>query len=207
MLARARAFWIPTSDAAFRSSEQQLLASVRSPHVVSEVAIGSQQHIHTLEVSGSGGGHGADRPPLVLCHGFGLGIGAWAANYDALVRGFSRVFAIDWLGCGLSSRPAFGCRSREQAEAFFVDSLEQWRRAQGLDKMLLCGHSFGGYMAACYAMQHPDRVAHLVLVSPVGVPERPPSHAQPQWPLWVRTILAGVRFLWTLGVTPQVRGF
>lgn len=41
--------------------------------------------------------------------------------------------------CSAAGRPSFKARSTEEAEAFFVDSLDAWRREQGLDKMVLMG--------------------------------------------------------------------
>ena len=38
---------------------------------------------------------------------------------------------VDWLGCGLSSRPKFTASSLLETEAFFVDSLEAWRESMG----------------------------------------------------------------------------
>ena len=124
-------------------------------------------------------------PPLVLLHGFGAGIGLWYGNLDALSSlpaadaatassppsspgspGSTDLYALDLLGCGRSSRPSFTARSTEQAEAFFVDSLDRWRAANGIDTMCLAGHSFGGYMAAAYAMRFPHRVSRLILLSP-----------------------------------------
>lgn len=49
-----------------------------------------------------------------------------------------RVYAVDWLGTGLSGRPSYQARTRQEAEAFFLDSLEQWRKSVGMEgKMIL----------------------------------------------------------------------
>ncbi|KAL6937351.1 hypothetical protein ACO0RG_003856 [Hanseniaspora osmophila] len=57
----------------------------------------------------------------------------------------------------------------ENAENFFLDSLESWRIKKNLDNFTLIGHSLGGYLSCCYALKYPERVNKLVLVSPVGV--------------------------------------
>lgn len=40
-----------------------------------------------------------------------------------------------------------------ETESWFVDSLEEWRRAKKLDRFILLGHSLGGYVAARYALK------------------------------------------------------
>jgi pimeloyl-ACP methyl ester carboxylesterase len=40
-----------------------------------------------------------------------------------------------------------------EAEAWFVDSLEAWRKAKKLENFILLGHSLGGYVAAKYALK------------------------------------------------------
>ena len=85
----------------------------------------------------------------------GAGIGLWALNYDELAK-HRPVYAIDLLGFGRSSRPKFKS-SPEEVEEEYVDSLEQWRHQVGLDKFILLGHSFGGYIVAAYALRHPER--------------------------------------------------
>ena len=66
-------------------------------------------------------------------------------------------------------RPAFTANDRLSAENFFITALDKWRETMGLEKVILMGHSMGGYLAATYALQHPERVQHLVLVCPAGV--------------------------------------
>ncbi|ODQ77776.1 hypothetical protein BABINDRAFT_168739 [Babjeviella inositovora NRRL Y-12698] len=54
-------------------------------------------------------------------------------------------------------------------ENYYVESLELWRKQQKLESFVLFGHSYGGYMASCYAHKYPNRIEKLVLLSPVGV--------------------------------------
>lgn len=127
---------------------------------------------------------------LVMLHGYGAGLGLFFSNYERLgtAPGY-KLFSLDLLGMGRSSRPHFHVRSKapveervHQAEAFFLDALEEWRERQGIEKFTLCAHSLGGYLATVYAMEHPERVEQLILVSPVGVPENPnlPQDSEPE---------------------------
>jgi len=94
-----------------------------------------------------------------------------------------RTFFLDWLGMGLSSRPAPALLNSPssasvparvaRAEHFFLSSLESWRESVGVEKMVLVGHSLGGYLASAYAVRYPHRVSGLVLVSPAGIPHGP----------------------------------
>ena len=40
-----------------------------------------------------------------------------------------------------------------ETEAWFIDSFEEWRKAKNLGSFILLGHSFGGYVAAKYALK------------------------------------------------------
>lgn len=41
-----------------------------------------------------------------------------------------------------------------QAEDFFLESLEAWREAQGIEVMTLIGHSLGGYLSLAFALKY-----------------------------------------------------
>jgi abhydrolase domain-containing protein 5 len=60
-------------------------------------------------------------------------------------------------------------KNREEAEDFFLDSLAAWRKEMKMPKMILMGHSLGGYLAATYALRYPEDVEHLILVCPAGM--------------------------------------
>jgi cardiolipin-specific phospholipase len=119
-------------------------------------------------------------PPLVLLHGYMNGAGYFYRNFTGLARSFPQLYALDLLGWGLSSRPPWPAPRSAMigvdpdpiaaSERFFVDSLEAWRQAEQIDKMILAGHSLGGYLAVAYAERYPHRVDQLVLLSPAGVP-------------------------------------
>ena len=120
-----------------------------------------------------------------MLHGYGAGLGFFFQNFPALGKWAGRrgtsVYAVDWLGMGRSARVPFHVRAKREdvdgrvaeAEAFFVDSLEQWRVKMGLETMTLVGHSLGGYLSVAYALRHPSRVNKLILISPAGVPRGP----------------------------------
>ena len=64
----------------------------------------------------------------------------------------------------------------------FTGSLQERLRAlemicTGLEQLVMIGSSFGGLMATCFAIAHPDRVQRLLLLAPaLNFPEySPPS--------------------------------
>lgn len=117
---------------------------------------------------------------LVMLHGYGAGLGFYYKNFEPLSRltGW-KIYALDWLGMGNSTRPPFKITAKDpkekitEAENWFIDSLEEWRKVRKLDKFTIIGHSLGGYLAVSYALKYPGHIKKLILASPVGVPEDP----------------------------------
>lgn len=89
---------------------------------------------------------------MVLLHGYGGTSLSYTRMFKELSKRFC-VYALDHLGMGLSSRRTFSRDwEREETVDYFVDAVENWRKsALKNQKMTLVGHSFGGYMATCYA--------------------------------------------------------
>ena len=122
--------------------------------------------------------------PLVLLHGYMNASAYFYRNLVGLSQYYQSIYAVDLLGWGLSSRPPFDSLlddSTQTAEDFFVESLELWRQAHKLDRMILAGHSMGGYIAVAYCERYPQHVERLILLSPVGVPDQEdPQHKERQ---------------------------
>jgi cardiolipin-specific phospholipase len=117
---------------------------------------------------------------LVMLHGYGAGLGFFYRNFESLSRAAGwKVYALDLLGMGRSSRPAFkiGAKDKDgkidESESWFIDALEEWRIKRGLETFTLLGHSLGGYLAVAYALKYPGHLNKLILASPVGIPEDP----------------------------------
>ncbi len=103
-----------------------------------------------------------DGPPVVVLHG---GPGAshdyLRPGFDALAIGRTLVY-YDQRGGGQSPVPSgTPVGWREQ-----VADLEALREAWGLERLTICGYSWGGLLAMLYATEHSARVERLALVSP-----------------------------------------
>ncbi|EGX93327.1 alpha/beta hydrolase, putative [Cordyceps militaris CM01] len=117
---------------------------------------------------------------LVVVHGYGAGLGFFYKNLEPISRmpGL-KLYALDMLGMGNSSRPAFRIHAKDkekqviEAEDWFVDALEEWRQKRKIERFTLLGHSLGGYLAVSYALKYPGHLKKLILASPVGIPEDP----------------------------------
>lgn len=99
--------------------------------------------------------------PVLLLHGLGGFAGVWRHNLRALGR-HAAVFALDLPGCGLSSKPP-----GPYPLTFFAGAIEHFRRALGLDRLMLVGHSLGGAVAGAYALTYSSRVERLALLGAV----------------------------------------
>jgi 2-hydroxymuconate-semialdehyde hydrolase len=109
-----------------------------------------------------------DGPPVLLLHGSGPGVTAWAnwrLTIPELARHF-RVIAPDIVGFGFTERPSGVTYDLGTWTTHAVGVLD----ALGIERAHVVGNSFGGSLAMSLAIRHPERVERLVLMGSVGVP-------------------------------------
>src|SRR5260370_2131585 len=112
--------------------------------------------------------------PIVFLHGLGGNhLSGWQ-QVPYFMRSFECV-TVDQRGFGLSPDPdGLFNRAHSSDLAALLDHLE-------IDKAVLIGQSMGGWTIVGYALEHPERVAAMVMAdTPGGIfPPHTKSHAHP----------------------------
>ncbi|AYG61753.1 proline iminopeptidase-family hydrolase [Rhizobium jaguaris] len=124
---------------------------------------------HDIEVDGHkvvaysfGGG-----PETVLClnGGPGLPCDYLREAHSCLIDKGYRVVAFDQLGTGASDRPT---DKGLWTIGRYVEETETVRKALGLGKVHMLGHSWGGWLAIDYALTYPENLQTLILEDTVA---------------------------------------
>jgi pimeloyl-ACP methyl ester carboxylesterase len=150
-----------------------------------------REHLRSVSVEGRRvnyvdyGEGSPDLHPVVLIHGLGGCWQNWLENIRPIAATGRRVIALDLPGFGFSEMPAdeISISGYGRVVNSLCDELD-------LGEVVLCGHSMGGFTACETAIQFPERVERVVLVSAAGITTSDLMH-QP--------ILAGARVLAVLG--------
>ncbi len=146
--------------------------------------------IHYLE-RGSG-------PALLLIHGLGGSMRTFTHSVLDCLAGEFRVVVMERPGSGESTRAQrAGARLWTQAE-----TVSAFISALGLERPVLVGHSLGGAVALAVALEHPEQVGGLALVSPL-------ANAQETVPPVFRRLLIPTRALrglasWTVATPSSI---
>lgn len=118
---------------------------------------------HGIRIHGLEWGDRPSGTPILFLHGVGGNAWVWDDVAPRLVAALPghRLVAIDQRDGGDTDHPA---TAYDRAD-FIADIVAVHDRLGG-EPMILVGHSRGGWLGAAFAIDHPDRVAGLVLVDP-----------------------------------------
>lgn len=106
-----------------------------------------------------------DETVLCLNGGPGLPCDYLREAHSCLAAKGYRVVAFDQLGTGASDRPTDPALWTIER---YVEETETVRKALGLGKVHLLGHSWGGWLAIDYALRYPDNLHTLILEDTVA---------------------------------------
>lgn len=107
--------------------------------------------------------HLGKMPAIIVAHGGPGGTHRGNMPYVALSDTYP-VILYDQLGTGNSDRPEGEDTWRVER---FVDEIDHIRQALNLDQVIMAGHSWGGTLAAEYAVRNPDGLVGAILSSPL----------------------------------------
>lgn len=112
--------------------------------------------------------------PVVLVHSLAGNSSHWSAQL-AHLRRRQRAVALDLRGHGRSQPQKDG----DYSITAMADDVAAVADALELERFVLVGHSMGGGVALTYAGRHPERVAALLLLDPIGDGKQiPPAEAE-----------------------------
>lgn len=102
-------------------------------------------------------------PALVLVHGLGGSSAVWSDDIGILAKTY-RVIAPDLPGYGKSDRPR-----ADYSIDYHAAMLKEFIDALGESKVAIAGNSVGGWIAAIFTLNNPEKVSHLILVDSAGL--------------------------------------
>ncbi len=122
--------------------------------------------------------------PLVLLHGWSASLHTWDGWTEMLEDDF-RVIRLDLPAFGLTG-PAAGA---DYSLDFYVDFLDRFLTALGIEKSYLAGNSLGGGISWLYAARYPERVEKMILLDAAGYEMEMPSITKLARPGIVRSVI------------------
>jgi sigma-B regulation protein RsbQ len=107
---------------------------------------------------------GQDKPPMLLCNGFGCTQHIWRYLTTALATSH-QVIVFDYVGSGESDLSAYSSHKYATLAGYAQDVVEICQ-ALDLREAILVGHSVGATIAMLAAIQAPQHFAKTVLLAP-----------------------------------------
>lgn len=118
-----------------------------------------------------------DKLPIILTHGGGGHAETYSRNIQRLAQ-VARPIAIDFIWHGLSSKPTYWSNDPAAKQHWlnqFTDQVLELMDHLKIEKAVIEGESLGGWIAFDMGINHPSRVAGLVLNTAWGMRFEPGS--------------------------------
>jgi len=106
-------------------------------------------------------------PALLLVHGSNASLHTWEP-WVARLGDAVRIVSLDLPGHALTGPHP----RRDYSARAMIAAVDAVVAAAGLERFAIAGNSMGGWVAWRYALAHPERLTHLVLVDAAGAPVR-----------------------------------
>jgi len=139
---------------------------------------GLRQHVAEM-------GDAKAAPPVVLIHGAGCNLEDMRFALGERLCARRRVILVDRAGLGWSERKGRAGASPAYQAAMLREVLDRLC----VERAVIVGHSWGGALATTFALDHPARVAALVLLAP-------PLYPFPRRMTWLYALFAMPGFGW-----------
>jgi pimeloyl-ACP methyl ester carboxylesterase len=111
-------------------------------------------------------GPNADLPPIVFIHGASGNLRDQMRAFRARLEGRATLLFLD--------RPGHGYSERGGPENAWPDgqahAIARLMEERGIEKAIIVAHSFGGAIAASFALEHPEKTAGLLFLAPATHP-------------------------------------
>lgn len=108
----------------------------------------------------------ADLVPLVFIHGASGNLLDQMHAFAPAFEGRAEMLFVDRPGHGYSER---GGRANDRPDGQ-ADAIAKLMDMRGMPRAIIVGHSFGGAIAASFALRHPERTTGLILLAPATHP-------------------------------------
>jgi len=146
-----------------------------------------------LRVDDDGPTGGTGFLPVVFVHSLAGNADQWSEQL-AHLRPARRALAIELRGHGRSEAP----RNGDYSITALATDIAAVTEKLDLEQIFLVGHSLGGGVALAYAGAHPERIAGLLLLDPIGDGKQiSPEAAQPLLDGLAADYLGTIRQYWT----------
>ncbi|OLP44778.1 esterase [Rhizobium oryziradicis] len=132
------------------------------PPVGQRIALGDLS-LHVLHVPA---GDTADLPPIVFIHGASGNLLDQSMPFLPHLRGRAELLFVDRPGHGYSDRGGLENDTPDGQANTIARAMD----ALGMRSAIIVGHSFGGAVAASFAVLHPEKTRGLLLLAPATHP-------------------------------------